>query len=149
MATELYIEPERRYRNAINGQFLNGNTPHNKGKKWNEWMDMRKAKRVKRIGMRNLHGRSDIGGWNARPVFAIDKEGNTVGWFASSYDAERTTGKYADYSVGDSIGTCLKHEYCLTSYSNKTAKLLKVLKPEEFATPAEIEASRFFRMIFK
>ena len=37
MATELYIEPERRYRNALNGQFLKGNTPHNKGKKWNEW----------------------------------------------------------------------------------------------------------------
>ena len=92
MATELYIEPERRYRNAINGQFLKGNTPHNKGKKWNEWMDMRKAKRVKRIGMRNLHGRSDIGGWNAQPVFAIDKDGNTVGWFASSRDAERKTG---------------------------------------------------------
>lgn len=32
MATELYIEPERRYRNALNGQFLKGNTPHNKGK---------------------------------------------------------------------------------------------------------------------
>lgn len=62
---------------------------------------------------------------------------------------KRTTGKYVDYSVGDSIGTCMKHEYCLTSYSNRTAKLLKVLKPEEFATPAEIEASRFVRMIFK
>ena len=92
MATELYIEPERRDRNALNGQFLKGSTPHNKGKKWNEWMDMRKAKRVKRIGMRNLHGRSDIGGWNAQPVFAIDKDGNTVGWFASSHDAERKTG---------------------------------------------------------
>ena len=37
MATELYIEPERRDRNALNGQFLKGNTPHNKGKRWNEW----------------------------------------------------------------------------------------------------------------
>ena len=92
MSTELYIEPERRDRNALNGQFLKGSTPHNKGKRWSEWMDMRKAKRVKRIGMRNLHGRSDIGGWNAQPVFAIDKDGNTVGWFASSYDAERKTG---------------------------------------------------------
>lgn len=92
MATELYIEPERRDRNALNGHFLKGNTPHNKGKRWSEWMDMRKAKRVKRIGMRNLHGRSDIGGWNAQPVFAIDKDGNTVGWFASSHDAERKTG---------------------------------------------------------
>lgn len=92
MATELYIEPERRNRNAINGRFLKGNTPHNKGKKWDEWMDMRKAKRVKRIGLRNLHGRSDIAGWNAEPVFALDDDGNTVAWFASSNDAERKTG---------------------------------------------------------
>ena len=61
----------------------------------------------------------------------------------------RSTGKYADYSTDDVIGTCLKHEYCLTSYSNKNAKLLKSLKPEDFAIQAEIEASRFFRMIFK
>lgn len=55
----------------------------------------------------------------------------------------------ADYSQGDGIGTCLRYEYCLTTYSNKTAKLLKVLKPEDFATQAEIKASRFFRMMFK
>lgn len=92
MATELYVEPEWKGYNALTGQFLKGHVPHNKGKKWPEWMDIRKAKRVKRIAMRNLHGRSDIGGWNAKPVFAIDKDGNTVGWFASANDAERKTG---------------------------------------------------------
>lgn len=55
-------------------------------------MDMRKAKKVIRIGMMNLHGRKDIGGWNACPIFAIDNDGNTVGWFSSSNDAERKTG---------------------------------------------------------
>ena len=92
MATELYIAPEWKGYNTVTGQFLKGHVPHNKGKKWSEWMDGRKAKKVKRIGMRNLHGRSDIGGWNAQPVFALDDEGNTVGWFASTYDAERKTG---------------------------------------------------------
>lgn len=92
MATELYVEPVWKGYNAVTGRFLKGHVPHNKGKKWDEWMDMRKAKRVKRIGMRNLHGRSDFGGWNAQPVFALDDDGNTVGWFASTYDAERKTG---------------------------------------------------------
>lgn len=89
---ELYIEPVRLTRNAINGRFLKGHVPHNKGKKWREWMDGRTARRVKRIALKNLHGRSDIGGWNARPIFALNKAGDTVGWFASSNDAERKTG---------------------------------------------------------
>ena len=52
-------------------------------------------------------------------------------------------GKYSDYSKSDSIGICIKDEYCITSYSNKIAKLLKVLKSEEFATQAEIEATKW------
>lgn len=60
-----------------------------------------------------------------------------------------SVGKYADYSKDDGIGSCLKQEYCLTTYSNKTAKLLKVVKLQEIATEAEIMASRFFRMMFK
>ena len=42
MATELYVEPVWTGRNAVTGRFLKGNTPHNKGKKWSEWMDGRK-----------------------------------------------------------------------------------------------------------
>lgn len=53
-------------------------------------------------------------------------------------------GKYSDYSRSEGIGICIKDEYCITSYSNNTAKLLKVLKPEEFATKAEIEAIKWF-----
>lgn len=60
-----------------------------------------------------------------------------------------SVGKYADYSKDDGIGSCLNQEYCLTTYSNKTAKLLKVVKLQEIATEAEIMASRFFRMMFK
>ena len=93
MGFELHIEPERVTRNLKNGRFLKGHPTHNKGKKWKEWMDMRKANKVKRIGLKNLLlGRNDIGGWNAQPIFALDKEDNIVGWFASSCDAERKIG---------------------------------------------------------
>lgn len=92
MAFELYIEPERKQYNPTNGQFLKGHIPHNKGKKWSDYMDMRKAKRIKRAALKNLHGRKNIGGWNAQPIFAIDKNGETIGWFASSSDAERKVG---------------------------------------------------------
>ena len=47
MSWELYIEKEVPKRNAVNGRFLKGHVPHNKGKKWIEWMDMRKAKKIK------------------------------------------------------------------------------------------------------
>jgi hypothetical protein len=68
---ELYLEPIRPKYNPKNGRFLKGNVPHNKGKKWTDYMDMRKARKVKRIGMMNLRGRSDIGGWNKRQVIGI------------------------------------------------------------------------------
>ena len=57
-------------------------------------------------------------------------------------------GKYSDYSRSEGIGICIKGEYCITAYSKKTAKLLQVLKPEEFATKYEIEAIKWF-MSFK
>ena len=53
-------------------------------------------------------------------------------------------GKYSDYSRSEGIGICIKDEYCITAYSKETAKLLQVLKPEEFATKAELEAIKWF-----
>lgn len=88
---ELYIPPKRIYRNPINGQFLKGLAPHNKGKKWEDYMDMRKAKRVKRIAIQNLRRDNNIGGWNARKIVAV-KDGILLGVFSSSCDAERKTG---------------------------------------------------------
>lgn len=79
-------------RNFKTGTFLKGHIPHNKGKKWSEWMDMRKARKIIRIGMKNLNkGRSDIGGWNKRPVVAVTADGR---WFPfdSAADAARKTG---------------------------------------------------------
>lgn len=90
--SELYIPIDRPQYNPTNGRFLKGHIPHNKGKKWSEYMDMRKAKRIKRTAMNNLRPRMDIGGWNRKAIVAIDDEGNVLGWFSSSEDAERKTG---------------------------------------------------------
>lgn len=87
---ELYIEPKRITRNPITGRLLKGHTPHNKGKKWEDYMDMRKAKRVKRIGMQNLRPRYDIGGQNKRQVIGI-KDGIIVGVFESAVKAAAKT----------------------------------------------------------
>lgn len=89
---ELYIPIERLGRNPQTGRFNKGHVPHNKGKKWIDYMDMRKAKKVLHIAKKNLKPRMDIGGWNRKPVIAIDDDGNVLGWFSSSQDAERKTG---------------------------------------------------------
>lgn len=83
---ELYIEPIRPTINRMNGQFLKGHEPFNKGKKWSDYMDMRKAKRIIRIAKQNLRGRSDIGGWNKKQIVAI-KNGVFCGIFESSIHA--------------------------------------------------------------
>lgn len=74
-----YIELKRPQYNLRNGQFLKGHIPHNKGKKWEEYMDMRKARRIIRIAKMNLrHGNPNIGGWNKRQVVMVTPKGNWV-----------------------------------------------------------------------
>ena len=50
---ELYIPQERAGRNAQTGQFLPGNSPHNKGKHWSDYMGKRAQKRAAR-GWKNI-----------------------------------------------------------------------------------------------
>ena len=83
---EVYIEQIRPQRNYKTGQFLKGHEPFNKGKKWSDYMDMRKAKRIIRIAKQNLRGRSDIGGWNKKQIIAF-KNGEFAGVFKSSLEA--------------------------------------------------------------
>jgi len=45
---ELYIPPIRKPYNPTNGQFLKGHEPHNKGKRWDEWMSKRGQRRVRK-----------------------------------------------------------------------------------------------------
>lgn len=89
--SELYIPIERPTRSLVNGRFLKGHTPHNKGKRWADYMDMRKAKRIKRIGVKNLVRNYRISGWNAKPVVAI-KDDELVGIYPSASEAGRKAG---------------------------------------------------------
>lgn len=57
-------------------------------------------------------------------------------------------GRYADYSNGqDGSGSCLKVEYCTCQYSNKTAKLIKSIMLEDFATRAEKAAIKIMKLM--
>lgn len=86
---ELYIEPIRPQINRMNGQFLKGHEPFNKGKKWSEYLPQEKIDKMKKqILQLSGGGRKDIGGWNKKPVVAI-KDGKFCGYFESCKDAGR------------------------------------------------------------
>lgn len=78
-------KPQRK----ANGKFAKGHIPHNKGKKWCEWMDGRKARRVNR----NLThtGNPTLPGWNKKQVVGISIDGKAC-VFESSKDVERKLG---------------------------------------------------------
>lgn len=71
-----------------NGQFAKGIAPHNKGKKWFEWMSPEGREKV--LQKLKHNGNPHFGGCNARPIAGVkDKK---VVFFESSKDAERKTG---------------------------------------------------------
>ena len=88
---ELYIPVERPQRNPVNGRFLKGHVPFNKGRKWSDYIDTEKAVRMLKGLEGGRKGNPSMPGWNARPIVAV-KDGRFMGWFRSSYDAERKTG---------------------------------------------------------
>lgn len=76
---ELYIPPVKQDRNPATGRFLKGGTPHNKGKKWAEYMGKRAQKRASK-GWANLDKhrpkkRPDIAGRCRKPVIAVLDDG--------------------------------------------------------------------------
>lgn len=88
---ELYIEPKRPEYNLKNGRFLKGHTPFNKGKRWSEYMNMRKQKKCLKNLELGRRGNPDIAGRNARSVVAI-KDNQIIGIYKSAADAGRKTG---------------------------------------------------------
>lgn len=77
--------------NAETGRFLKGSIPHNKGKKWSEWVDGRKKRKMLRnlqLGRKNVNPK--IAGANAIKIVAI-KNGKFYP-FESSEHAQRITG---------------------------------------------------------
>lgn len=88
---ELYIAPSRPNKNPINGRFVKGSTPHNKGRKWDDWMSKEAQARLREALKTTGRPRMDIGGWNKKAVIMVDKDGNHA-WFESSLAAEKATG---------------------------------------------------------
>lgn len=82
---ELNLAPERTMRNTLNGQFLKGHTPFNKGKKWSEYLSKRKQKRCAK-GWKNLEKYRPHGcpgaGRNKKQVIAVMDDGR---WLCFSY----------------------------------------------------------------
>lgn len=68
-----------------NGRFVKGMIPHNKGKKWNEWMDGRKQRKVRNCLIHT--GNPTLPGWNRKAIIAI-KDGKEY-WFESSMMAAK------------------------------------------------------------
>lgn len=73
---ELTFSPERPNRNLKTGRFMPGARPHNKGKRWDEYMSPRGQETAK-IGWENLkceHKRSPLSGKTPTPIIAIVRE---------------------------------------------------------------------------
>lgn len=104
---ELYIPTE-----AIenDGRFRKGNRPWNKGKSWD---DMGISKEKQQTLRKNLEayqgkGNPNLGGWNSKPVIAMDMYGEQKHWFRSSVDAAERLGLIAR----NIRRACAKGYYC-------------------------------------
>ena len=89
---ELTLPPLPIYRNPLNGRFLKGHVPFNKGLKWEDYMDMRKARRIKKnLEINRRKGNPNLPGANRKEVVGI-RDGKLVCVFSSSCEAGRKLG---------------------------------------------------------
>jgi len=76
---ELYLEPERNYRNPVNGRFMKGHIPANKGRKWSEYLPKRKQNRCARgwanLDLHRCNGGGPNSGRPKKPVIALTDDG--------------------------------------------------------------------------
>lgn len=107
---ELYIEPERRTRNAVNGRILPGHVPANKGKKWGEYKVPKKSQK-KILANLTDEGRR-LGTLASKPslckrIVGI-QDGKFFGEFESAADAERKMKTKGIKVCGQNIRNCCK-----------------------------------------
>jgi hypothetical protein len=107
---ELYLEPERRTRNAINGRILPGHVPLNKGKKWGEYKVPKKS-RKKILANLTDEGRK-LGAKASKPLLCIKivgiLNGEFMGMFESASDAQRKMAKIGIKVCHENIRNCCK-----------------------------------------
>jgi len=84
---ELYIPAPPKY-NVINGQFLKGHIPFNKGIPIEQWMDGRKIRKVKKyLELGRVKGNKTMAGSNRKKVISI-KDGILTA-YSSMTEAEK------------------------------------------------------------
>lgn len=76
----LYIPSDWTGINPHNGRFMKGHEPHNKGKKWEEYLPKKSQRRMKKgwknlDKYRNCNGRSDVAGRCKKEVVAVRNNG--------------------------------------------------------------------------
>ena len=103
---ELTLPPVWTGINKQNGQFLKGHEPHNKGKKWSEWMSKRGQRKVRK-GWQNVldhrpKSRPDTAGRCRKQVIAVMDDGR---WFHFAYlgDAAKWVG-----GNRENVGRCCR-----------------------------------------
>ena len=84
---ELHLPPDVPHRNK-KGQFTHALIPHNKGKRWVDYMDMRHARKI--LGCLRRTGNPNLPGANRKKIVGV-KNGK-CGVYDSSCDAERRLG---------------------------------------------------------
>ena len=84
---ELYIPKEKE---KYPSRFKEGYIPHNKGKKWNEWLP--KEEQEKALKRLNRKGNAkNIAGINKIPIIGY-KDGQIIGFYSSSIEAGKLLG---------------------------------------------------------
>lgn len=107
---ELYIEPERKSYNPTNGQFLKGHVPHNKGKRWSDYMGKRKQKRASK-GWTNIiehrgPGNICLAEQSKTQVIAVGRNGDWL-IFPSCTEAAKWCG-----STASNVSRCCRWNQC-------------------------------------
>lgn len=79
---ELYIPPERKDYNAVNGRFMKGHVPFNKGKKWTDYLKKRSMRKCAK-GWANVmkhrpKSRPDVSERCRKQVIAVTDDGRMV-----------------------------------------------------------------------
>jgi hypothetical protein len=83
---ELYIPPV--FINPLNGQFMSGHKPFNKGIPMKNWMDGKKIKKVKKyLKLARIKGNETMPGANRKKIVAI-KDGRLIA-YNSAVEAEK------------------------------------------------------------
>lgn len=103
---ELTLPPVYSGVNAKNGRFMKGHVPHNKGKRWAEYMGKRAMKRASK-GWENVvihrpKKRSDVAGRCRKPVVAVTDDGRWCVFPHSGYAAQWVGGNRSN------VGRCCR-----------------------------------------